>query len=65
MTGVVYKRLAYKKRANFNFIANRSNFLPSKTAKLILELCVKYYSDKFAPPQKLQNSLPLFEEHVK
>ena len=52
MTGVVYKRLAYKKRANFNFIANRSNFLPSETARLILELYVSNIFQINSRPKK-------------
>ena len=39
-TRVAYKRLAYKKRASSNLIADRSNFLANKTARLILELCM-------------------------
>ena len=37
-TGVAFKRLACKKRANSNLIADRSNFLVNKTARLFLEL---------------------------
>ena len=39
-TGVAYKRFAYKKRANSNLTAERTNFLANKTMRLILELYV-------------------------
>ena len=38
--GVTYERLAYKKRANSNLIAERNNFLGNETVKLVLELYV-------------------------
>ena len=38
--GVAYKRLTYKVRANSNLNADQSNFLASKTARLLLGLYV-------------------------
>ena len=52
-TGVANKRLTYKKHANSNLNAERNNFLASEIVGLVLGLCVKYYSDNFAPETKL------------
>ena len=48
-TGVANKRLTYKKHANSNLNVERNNFLASKIVGLVLGLCVKYYSNNFAP----------------
>ena len=63
-TGVAYKTLTYKTRANSNLNADQSNFLANETVMLVLELYVKYYSDKFSPETKLENCSLLLEEHV-
>ena len=39
-TGVAYKRLTYKTRANSNLNADQSNFLANKTVRLLLGLYV-------------------------
>ena len=63
-TGVAYKRLTYKTRANSNLNADQSNFFANKTEASFRIICVTYYSDKFPPETKLENCLLLLEEHV-